>query len=162
MDPLGKSPIPVIFLIIGKLALFGCCFFPLVKIMNIDSMLYDSLVTQAVGIVLYAVGLFFVTLSIINLGSSISVGLPREKTQLKTRGLYRISRNPIYFGAFVLCAGSCLIAIHPVNFLLFITVVLIHHQIIKKEEIFLEKRFGEDWLNYKKQVYRYIGRKIYK
>lgn len=159
MEPIGKSPIPVFFLILGKLSLICCSFFFLIKIFNVDSMLFDSDITMIIGIAVYATGLFLITLSIINLGSSISVGLPNEMTVLKTNGLYQISRNPIYFGAFVLCAGSCLIAPHPLNFLFFIIVLIIHHQIIKKEEIFLEKRFGQEWLNYKKQVNRYFGRR---
>ena len=159
MDPIGKSPIPVFFLILAKAALLGSSFFFIIRIINPGSILYISPFTTITGIIIYSAGLFFVTLSIINLGSSISVGLPREKTILKTGGLYTISRNPIYFGAFMICVGSCLIAIHPLNFLFFTLVVLIHHRIIKKEEKFLEGRFGEAWLNYKQHVNRYLGRK---
>jgi len=34
----------------------------------------------------------------------------------------------------------------------------VHHRIVKKEGEFLEKRFGQLWLDYKQRVPRYVGR----
>jgi protein-S-isoprenylcysteine O-methyltransferase Ste14 len=41
--------------------------------------------------------------------------------------------------------------------LLFVLTEIIHHNIILKEELFLEKRFGERWLEYKQRTPRYLG-----
>ena len=57
-----------------------------------------------------------------------------------------------------MCAGSCLYSIHVVNFLLLVITVAIHHSFVLKEEQFLEKRFGNNWLDYKKRVHRYLGK----
>lgn len=160
MEPIGKSPIPVSFLIIGKIALLCCWLFFLVKSLDIGTMLYDSKATQWLGIAFYGVGLLIVILSFFSLGKSVSVGLPEEETKLKTKGIYRVSRNPMYLGGFVMCVGSCVYSIHIINFMLFAITVAIHHNIVLKEEEFLEKRFGDSWLDYKKRVPRYFGRTI--
>ena len=49
-----------------------------------------------------------------------------------------------------LCLGTCL------------AVVLFHLQIVNVEEDFLIEAFGEEYLEYKKKVARYIGRKLKK
>ena len=158
VDLIGKSPISVPVFITGKIAFLACAVFFIVKIFAVDTMLYDSGFTQVFGASLYAVGLGTVILSILQLGRSTSVGIPDKETELKTGGIYGTSRNPIYFGAFVMCAGSCLFSIHLVNLLLFVTTIVVHVRIVKKEEEFLEKRFGRQWLEYKQRIPRYIGR----
>ncbi len=158
MDPIGKSPIPVPALILGKVVMASCWLFFIVKTQKVDTMIYDSAITQVMGVVVFVIGISLVILSFIYLGRSASIGIPEERTELKTQGVYRISRNPMYLGAFLMCAGSCLFALHLVNFLLFAITIGVHHSIVKKEEQFLEKRFGQRWLEYKKRVPRYVGR----
>jgi protein-S-isoprenylcysteine O-methyltransferase Ste14 len=156
MEPIGKSPIPVPLLITGKIAMLFCWLFFLVKTSNILTMHYDSLTTQWFGIALYAAGLIIVILGFFGLGSSVSVGLPKEATKFKTGGIYCFSRNPMYLGGFVMCTGSCVYSIHIVNFILFAIAFAIHHSIVLKEEEFLEERFGNNWVDYKKKVRRYF------
>jgi len=156
MEPIGKSPIPVTLLIMGKIALLFCWLFFLAKTTNTLTMHYDSQTTQWIGIALYALGLFIVILGFFGLGSSVSVGLPEEQTVLKTGGIYQISRNPMYLGGFLMCLGSCFYSIHIINYILFAITVAVHHSIVLKEEVFLEKRFGNNWVEYKKKVRRYF------
>jgi len=158
MDYIGNSPISTPILILGKIAFLACSLFFLVKSFAPDSMLFNSIFTQILGVILYAAGLLVLIVSILQLGQSAAVGIPERTTELKTHGMYRLSRNPIYFGAFVMCAGSCLFSIHPINLLLFAVAIAVHVRIIAKEEEFLEKRFGQQWLDYKRRVPRYIGR----
>ncbi len=158
MDLIGKSPVPVPALLIGKIAFVGCAFFFLVKLLNIDTMLYDSALTQGLGAVVYFIGLIVVITSLVQLGRSVAVGIPDRNTELKTHGLYRLTRNPIYLGGFVMCAGSCLFSIHLINVILGAVAIAVHHCIVVQEELFLEKRFGSQWLEYKQQVPRYIGK----
>jgi protein-S-isoprenylcysteine O-methyltransferase Ste14 len=156
MEPIGKSPIPVLLLITGKIAMLFCWLFFIAKTTNLLTMHYDSQTTQWIGSALYAVGLLIVILGFFGLGSSVSVGLPEEKTVLKTGGIYQFSRNPMYLGGFVMCAGSCFYSVHIINFILFAITFSIHHTIVLKEEQFLEKRFGNSWLGYMKKIRRYF------
>jgi protein-S-isoprenylcysteine O-methyltransferase Ste14 len=158
MDRIGKSPIPVPVLIVGKLALFACALFFVVKLLNIDAMLYDSTITKSIGIFFYVLGFVVMITAIIELGQSLAVGMPERSTELRTGGLYAFSRNPIYLGAFILCAGSCLFSIHMINIFFFVLALLIHFRIVIREEAFLEQRFGEKWIAYRNRVPRYIGR----
>ena len=158
MEPIGKSPISVPLLFSGKIAMLFCWLFFLAKTSNTLTMHYDSLTTQWIGIALYAAGLVIVILGFFGLGSSVSVGLPEEQTKLKTKGIYQFSRNPMYLGGFVMCVGSCVYSIHFLNFILFAITVAVHHSIVLNEEVFLEKRFGNNWLEYKNKVHRYLGR----
>jgi protein-S-isoprenylcysteine O-methyltransferase Ste14 len=106
---------------------------------------------------LYIAGFVFLLASLMHLGHAASVGLPRIETKLQTRGVYGWTRNPVYLGAFAMCAGSCLYAIHPLNLLLFAGTLAFHHRIVLKEEAFLEKNFGEIWEKYCQRVPRYLG-----
>lgn len=83
-------------------------------------------------------------------GSSDSVGLPEEKTVLKTGGIYQFSRNPLYLGGFVMCPGSCVYSIHIIKLLMFTITFTIYYNILFNEEEFLDKRFGSSLLEYKK------------
>jgi len=158
VDYVGRSPIPFPVLVVGKVAFVACSLFLLVKAFAVDTMLFDSLYTRALGVLLYFAGFLVVIVSLLQLGQSAAVGLPERETELKTHGLYRFTRNPIYLGAFIMCAGSCLFSIHIVNILLFTIAVGVHDRIVSKEEQFLEKRFGQQWLEYKQRVPRYVGR----
>jgi|APSaa5957512622_1039677.scaffolds.fasta_scaffold135069_2 protein-S-isoprenylcysteine O-methyltransferase Ste14 len=72
-------------------------------------------------------------------------------------GVFRISRNPTYFFTSVAMMGICVLIN---SFILFLFVVLhfvFTHFIILKEEKYLERKFGKQYLNYKKMVARYLG-----
>jgi len=158
MDPIGKSPVPWLILLLGKAAMISCWFFFVAKMYNPGSMLYDSPATRVIGVVVGFTGAFIAIISLFNLGRSVSVGIPRARTELKTHGMYQVSRNPIYLGGFLMCAGSCMFSIHPVNLLLMTVMAGVHHSIVMKEEQFLEKTFGQQWMEYAQRVPRYVGR----
>ncbi|MGB2867093.1 MAG: isoprenylcysteine carboxylmethyltransferase family protein [Bacteroidota bacterium] len=158
MELMGKSPISIPILILGKVAMFFCWRFFLVKVLNFDTMLYDSIATQILAAVFVSAGLFTTILALSQLRDSAAVGLPEQPTELVTRGMYRLSRNPMYVGGYFVCVGSCLFAVHIVNFLLFAVTFVIHPSIVRKEEEFLKNRFGTQWLEYMQRVPRYIGR----
>ncbi len=157
MDLIGKSPLPVPLLLLGKTGLIGSPLFVLVKACRPDLMIFDNAICRTLGLIFYVGGVVILLTAIRQLGRSIAVGLPSRSTELKTDGLYGWSRNPIYFAAYVIGIGSCLIAVHPVNILLLATGMVVHRKIIRKEEKFLADRFGSQWREYCARVPRYIG-----
>ena len=159
MDALGKSPIPVPLLITGKLCMLFCWLFFIVKNQGIE-MLYDSTAAQIIAGIFAAAGILSVVFGFICLGNSVSVGLPREKTEFRSHGIFCLTRNPLYLGGFLICAASCLYAMHPVNFALFAVAFVIHHSIVLREEKFLESAFGKQWTDYKQRVPRYLRLKF--
>lgn len=105
------------------------------------------------------VGVFVI--SILTMRDSWRAGVPNdEKTELVTTGIYTYSRNPAFFG-FDLIYLSILFMFFNWGLLVttVLTVVMFHLQIVKVEEDFLLKTFGEEYWEYRKKVCRYIGRK---
>ncbi len=83
-----------------------------------------------------------------------------EKTELVTGGIYQISRNPAFLGFDLVYIGMVMMFF---NWGLLVTsifaVVMLHLQIVNVEEDFLMEVFGEEYLEYKEKVCRYLGRK---
>ena len=83
---------------------------------------------------------------------------PRSvSTQIFRDGPFRFSRNPIYLAMVLLVLGFG-IALNSTWFLIIglIDMALLHFGIILPEEIYLEKEFGKDYLNYKSSVRRWL------
>jgi protein-S-isoprenylcysteine O-methyltransferase Ste14 len=76
---------------------------------------------------------------------------------LEINGIYRITRNPMYLGLALVYLGlSCLIG-NWWNFILLpFLLIILQEYIIKREEKYLERRFGEEYLAYKSAVRRWI------
>lgn len=110
-----------------------------------------------ISVALTIVSLIIVYISFNNLGNSNKFALPNnEQMELKTCGIYRFSRNPMYVGLALVCIASCVYFPHPINIALAFICIWIHHKVILSEERFLEKAFGEKYMEYKKKVRRYI------
>lgn len=109
-----------------------------------------------VAVVFLWTGSLILLLGIYTLNESLKVGLPGEKTNLKTTGIFRISRNPVYTGAFLISFASCLYFPDLINISLTLYGIYIHHRIIMSEEKFLKARFMEQWTDYKSKVRRYL------
>jgi protein-S-isoprenylcysteine O-methyltransferase Ste14 len=157
-DPIGKNPIPVPLWVLSKFMMLCCWLFFIVKFKQPEFILYESPFTDSLGLIIGIAGCLIGAASLLQLGEAASIGLPRIRTKLRTRGIYGWTRNPVYLGAFAMCVGSCVYAIDPVNFVLCTLTIVMHHRIIKSEERFLAKTFGESWLEYSHRVPRYLGR----
>lgn len=76
---------------------------------------------------------------------------------LATGGIYRWTRNPMYLGAVIAFIGLGL-AVHW-TWLIVLTLpmaVALQKLAIEPEEAYLERRFGADYLDYKRAVRRWI------
>ena len=72
-------------------------------------------------------------------------------------GIYRFSRNPMYLSLAGLLVAWAVYLQSAVSFLgVFLFIYLIIQWQIKPEEYWLEKKFGESYLAYKKKVRRWI------
>ncbi len=76
---------------------------------------------------------------------------------IETRGPYRITRNPMYLQMVLVCLG---VAIYQMNWwLLLLTPVtgwLLRRIAIGPEEAYLERKFGETYLSYKRRTPRWL------
>jgi protein-S-isoprenylcysteine O-methyltransferase Ste14 len=83
---------------------------------------------------------------------------PREPvSKLVTSGAFSYTRNPGYLSMALIYAGiSCLANALWAILLLPTTVFVIQRGVIEREERYLERRFGEEYLRYKAQVRRWL------
>ena len=108
------------------------------------------------GVILLLIGGILFIPAVLQLGSSLRYGIPEEDTKLETTGIFRISRNPLYMGMFIICLGSCLYFPDVANVAFCICTIVFHLKIIKGEEEFLAGRFGDEWKKYATKVRRLI------
>ena len=80
-----------------------------------------------------------------------------EATALVTSGLYRFTRNPMYLGM-VLCLLGVAVFLGALSTLIPVVAYawIIDRQFIRKEELFLQEIFGDEYLAYMKRVRRWI------
>ena len=77
--------------------------------------------------------------------------------QLFTKGVYGLSRNPIYLAMMLLGAGLGFATLNSWTVgLTLLAGVLLNFLVIKPEERYLEDRFGDEYETYKKSVRRWI------
>jgi protein-S-isoprenylcysteine O-methyltransferase Ste14 len=77
---------------------------------------------------------------------------------LISSGLYAYSRNPMVTGIY-LCYFGLGFLIGSISLVVFYTplfIIFMHYYLIKVEEKELELKFGQDYLDYKKRVARYL------
>jgi protein-S-isoprenylcysteine O-methyltransferase Ste14 len=81
----------------------------------------------------------------------------KPTTAIVRTGPYRLSRNPIYL-AFSLLQLGIAIWVNSLWLLatLVVAVALMHYVVIPKEEQYLERRFGSQYLDYKASVRRWL------
>ena len=147
------APPPLIFLsglILGGIVHWFYPFYTLPpEYLNISRILGILLVVFGLGIILIA-----------------KVKMQRAKTNIEpwkptnaivTDGIYSYSRNPVYVAMAVIFFGVKLI-FNSVWFAPFLVLVLLvmHYGVILREERYLENKFGDEYLNYKKKVRRWI------
>ncbi len=143
---------------LGKAALFSSFTLAIVQAFVADiSIIEGPDIVPWIGVSLTAVGVVFFTFAITKLGTfSLRVGLARDETALRTTGIYRLSRNPMVLGLYLMALGSTVFVLNPITWVLAAFAVYVHHRIILAEETALAKRFGADWDAYRSRVRRYV------
>ncbi len=107
-----------------------------------------TLVVGSFALLLIAAGLFK------RIGTSVKPWKP--STALVTTGLYRFTRNPMYVGFLGLSFGiAFLFARDGVMLTTLVLWAVLHFGVIKREEAYLAKVFGDDYEAFKAKTPRY-------
>ena len=78
-------------------------------------------------------------------------------TAIVVEGPFRYTRNPIYVGFTLIYGGiSALANALPPILLLPAVIAVMRRSVIEREEIYLERKFGDEYLRYKGRVRRWI------
>jgi protein-S-isoprenylcysteine O-methyltransferase Ste14 len=110
-----------------------------------------------VGVFVAFEGMLFLYFSLWQMGRFTKMGLPKnDPIQLQTKGIYRLSRNPMYMGLILLAIASVLFVPNYLNMAFAFIGIFIHNLIIQGEEKFLEKKFGTEYQEYRSNTKRYL------
>jgi protein-S-isoprenylcysteine O-methyltransferase Ste14 len=124
--------------------------FPVLVLRNIPSR-GAALVCVAVWAILtvWSIGLFR--------GARTSMIPIKPTTALVVSGPYEFTRNPMYFGLICLYLGLALwFGVFWALILLPVVIAAMQYYVISREEQYLERKFGEEYLRYKARVRRWI------
>lgn len=118
-------------------------------------------VARYIGVVIALIGDAVFISSVLTMKDSWRAGVSKtDKTELIIDGIYKISRNPAFLGFDLVYIGIVLMFFNWILFAISAFAMLMFHlQIVNVEEDFLLGTFGEEYLNYKNKVNRYLGRK---
>lgn len=103
----------------------------------------------AIGLVVYVMGICFL------IASTVHFTRP-EQSGMNRKGLYGISRNPMYLGYFIYFSGCVLLTRSILMFLFLAAFQISAHWIILSEERWCIEKFGTEYIRYMSKVRRYF------
>jgi protein-S-isoprenylcysteine O-methyltransferase Ste14 len=81
----------------------------------------------------------------------------KPATAIVTEGPYRFTRNPLYVGMTLVYSGiTALFNAFPAAMLLPLALAVMRRGVIEREERYLERKFGDEYLAYKARVRRWL------
>ena len=161
---MGKPTIQPFFFYTGKFllftvwAIFGVIsFFPELR-SSVPFLIQDQTpeVQKLLAVVFLIPANLIVVPAYLSMGMVTHIGLPEGKHELRTGGIYKISRNPMYASFIFLNTATFLYLPSLLLLVIMIYGMIVHHFIILGEEKFLEKTFGENYRQYKISTPRYL------
>ena len=99
-------------------------------------------------------------ISVLSMKDSWRAGIPEgDRTKLVKDGIYTYSRNPAFVGFDLQYIGVLLMYCNLLTGLFTVFAIVMLHMQILQEEKYLTSAFGAEYLEYRHQVYRYLGRR---
>jgi protein-S-isoprenylcysteine O-methyltransferase Ste14 len=145
-------PPPLLYVAVFMLAVF------LQHVFSINNSFFQLRNTKFAGILFLIAASFFMFPS---LGQFIrtknTVMTIRPANTLQTTGIYRITRNPMYQGLVFVYIGLTCIAGNWWNVILLpLLVFVVQQYVIRREESYLTRHFGNIYSEYKARVRRWL------
>lgn len=98
--------------------------------------------------------------SVLCMKDSWRAGIPdKDRTTLVTTGIYRYSRNPAFLGFDFMYVGLLLMYFNLSMLVVSAFAIIMLHLQILQEERYLAENYGESYREYRKHVFRYLGRR---
>ena len=145
-----KFPPPIVFILFMFLA-YGIHYFLAIEISSMSYLLYIGSFIVMLGFII----LLIASVSFKRAQTNIQPWKPT--TQIISSGIFAYSRNPIYLSfCFVTMGIGLIVNSLWVTLSVIPSIVVIFFHAIKKEELYLENKFGQTYLAYKEKVRRWI------
>lgn len=142
---------------IMKIATIGVPVYELVSILWGINKASENM--RIAGLIIATVGVMIFGLSVYTMRDSWRAGIPEsDRTKMVSEGIYSISRNPAFCG-FDLTYIGILLMFFNIPLLVFtcFAIFTLHLQILQEEK-YLEKVVGIEYREYRRKVFRYLGR----
>lgn len=126
---------------------------------HLDMQLFSSQTVKLIGVAFTSLGLIIFAMAYFSFGDSWRVGFDvKTPGALVTRGIFSISRNPIYLSLDLWFIGTFLIN-GTLIFLIFAVLAIANmHWQIRQEEEFLSNLYGRPYQDYCARTGRYVIR----
>lgn len=112
---------------------------------------------KLVGFILIHLALIWIIIAQVQMSNSWRVGIDlNTKTELKTKGLFSVSRNPVFLGMLITLLGIFLILPNAITMLTLFTTILLFQVQVRLEEEYLRRTQGDVYLTYFKSVRRWL------
>ena len=145
-----KIPPPILVIILTSLVYFSSTKLELIYLPY----------RQIVSVIILIIGLIVIVSPVVDVIKSKTTVNPvkfKNVNRLVTTGIYRYSRNPMYLGMILIIIST---TVYYLNFLSVFSPLIFYIWInkfqINREEIFLEDKFGSEYLKYKSKTRRWI------
>jgi protein-S-isoprenylcysteine O-methyltransferase Ste14 len=102
------------------------------------------------GLVIYLLGVVFSIVAVLNFATS-----PKDK--VITKGVYSISRNPMYIGLILMQIGLGIICSSWLYLLLTLVLLILLNENLSAEERYCLYRYGDSYREYRNKTPRWIG-----
>jgi protein-S-isoprenylcysteine O-methyltransferase Ste14 len=132
-------------------------------LLNIYSVLFFAIVAYSVflplelgtvwfyvGLITYLAGVIIETVAMMNFFTT-AVDEPVNK------GIYRFSRNPMYFGMFLIFLGTSIACVSLIFLMLTTIFMILSHIVVVYEERFCIQKYGDPYREYLNRIPRWIG-----
>jgi protein-S-isoprenylcysteine O-methyltransferase Ste14 len=133
------------------------------KLLNVYSLLFFAIIACSIflpleldtvwfytGLIIYVVGVIIETVAMTNFFTT-SVDKPVNK------GIYRFSRNPMYFGMFLIFFGTSIACVSLIFLMLTAIFIILSHIVVVYEERFCTQKYGNSYQEYLNRIPRWIG-----
>lgn len=129
----------------------------LLSLIGVMKVYVISIIIRIVSLMISGVGVVFFVGAVKNMKDNWRV---KDKVdsdvKLVVDGMFGYTRNPAYLGIDFLVVGMTLNVPNIFNIVLSVLLIILFHIKIVTEEKSLKDRFGEEYIDYKKKVHRYI------
>lgn len=114
-------------------------------------------ILKYIGFIIIHLAFLWIVIAQVQMSNSWRVGIDlSKKTELKTKGLFSVSRNPVFLGMLFTLAGLFLILPNAITLLVLVASIWIFQIQVLLEEEYLTKKHGKPYTEYTKKVRRWF------
>jgi protein-S-isoprenylcysteine O-methyltransferase Ste14 len=128
------------------------------KIIPLNEHFFYTSISKIIGSVMILIGLFFNFPALRQFFKTKNTLVTiKPANSLQTTGIYSISRNPMYVSLVLIYIGLSFLIGNGWNLILLpILFLIVQEYVIKREEKYLERRFGQQYFEYRTKVRRWL------